>query len=721
MNDTNRITEHPVLSIEPGPTVTFYWNRQPIQARRGEMIASALIANGIHVFSRHPRDGSAQGIFCANGQCAKCMVIANGIPVKSCMTPVRENMFVECADGLPKLPDIPYNEPLRDIPLVSTDVLVIGGGPAGLSAALELGRLGIRCLIIDDKHSLGGKLVLQTHKFFGSVEDSHAGTRGIEIGELLAQQVKNDPQLDVWLESTVLFVFKDRKVGVLKQGAYILVHPRLILNAAGAREKFLRFHGNTLPGVYGAGAFQTLVNRDLVRASRRLFIVGGGNVGLIAGYHALQAGIDVVGLAEALPACGGYKVHADKLRRLGVPIFTRHTVLSANGCERVESVTIAEVDDHFSPITGTEKSFACDTLLIAVGLESIDEFTQEAHIAGVPVFSAGDAQEIAEASSAMFNGRIVGLQMAAALGKYNESIPDAWFTKADILKAHPGRTVIQRFPEGEDGVMPVIHCIQEIPCNPCSTICPTRSIHLDGDPIMGIPEYQGQCTGCGMCVAICPGLAITLVDYRSDPEYPNVTMAYEISNHRIREDDSVLGVDIDGGVLGEFKVTAIRRHRKTHTYLVALRVPREVAKRVVSFRIQDSDVTRPMEKPVIPVGKDDDIMVCLCERVTAGDVRALIKKGVHDINMIKAITRAGMGPCGSKNCDAMIRQIFRQEGVPISDIVAGTRRPLFVEVPLGTFAGHSPLGDEAGSGSGDGRGPGAGGEIPDVSGGTVHE
>jgi len=95
---------------------------------------------------------------------------------------------------------------------------------------------------------------------------------------------------------------------------------------------------------------------DLVKPAEKLFIIGGGNVGLIAGYHALQAGIGVVGLVEALPQCGGYKVHKDKLVRMGVPIYTSHTVLSANGSEKVESVTIAKVDEKFKPIAGTEKS-----------------------------------------------------------------------------------------------------------------------------------------------------------------------------------------------------------------------------------------------------------------------------------------------------------------------------------------------------------------------------
>lgn len=683
----SRITEHPILAVEERQDITFYWNKTPLTAKKGEMIASALIANDIHVFSRHHRDGTAQGIFCANGQCAKCMVIANGIPVKSCMTPVRANMIVETADGLPELPNIASSVSIGDVESVDTDVLIIGGGPAGLSAAIELGKHSIRTLVIDDKHKLGGKLVLQTHKFFGSVEDSFAGTRGIEIGDMLAETVMRDPNITVWTDSTTIFVFKDRKVGILKNGVYTLVAPRIILNAAGAREKFLRFAGNTLTGIYGAGAFQTLVNRDLIRSSNRLFIIGGGNVGLIAGYHALQAGIDVVGLAEAMPACGGYKVHADKLVRLGVPIYTSHSILSANGTERVESITISQVDAAFQAIPGTEKTFLCDTVLIAVGLESIDEFTSEAQTAGIQVFSAGDASEIAEASSAMFNGKITGLDVAKALGADISVIPPEWYEKAALLKSHPGKIVTQSVHASETGVFPIIHCIQEIPCNPCSTVCPTDSIHLTGDPIMGIPEYEGNCTGCGQCVSICPGLAITLVDFRKDVNNPTVTIPYEIMNKKIIVGDYVDAVDISGNPLGRLEVVQIQNLRKARMQLIRVKAPKSIAKRIVSFRVQAESVSQPLARAVIPVINSDDSMVCLCERVTAGEVRTLIKKGVHDINMIKAITRAGMGPCGSKNCDNMIRQIFRQEGIPAKDIVSGTRRPVFIEVPLGKFAG----------------------------------
>jgi NADPH-dependent 2,4-dienoyl-CoA reductase/sulfur reductase-like enzyme/Pyruvate/2-oxoacid:ferredoxin oxidoreductase delta subunit/bacterioferritin-associated ferredoxin len=685
----HRITQHPVLDIPVAETVTFYWQRRPLPARRGEMISSALIANGVKVFGRHHRDGTGQGLFCANGQCSKCMVIANGRPVKSCMTPVRENMVVDSCDGLPELPAADAAPTLADIPETVTDVLVIGGGPAGLSAAIELGRYGIRTLLVDDKNELGGKLVLQTHKFFGSVEDSRAGTRGNRIGQLLGEAALADPHIEVWLNSTVVFVFSDRKVGVLRDGAYRLVRPRVVLNAAGAREKYLQFPGNHLVGVFGAGAFQTLANRDRVRPSERLFIVGGGNVGLIAGYHALQAGIPVVGLAEAMPRCGGYQVHADKLARLGVPIYTSHSIVAAGGAEAVESVTIARVDERFRPVPGTEKTFACDTILIAVGLNPIDEFTDEARAAGLPVFAAGDALEIAEASSAMFNGRIAGLQVARELGAPVDEIPAGWYEKAEILKSHPGPVRPPAPPAAQAGVAPVIHCRQEIPCNPCATVCPTGSIRIDGDPIMGLPRYEGSCTGCARCVAVCPGLAITLVDARKDPANPTVMVPYELSNYPVAAGDRVPAVDIDGNFLGDLDVVGVVANKAGRMQLVRLKAPPDLASRVVSFRIQDEAVTRPMGETASAPADGDGAYVCLCERVRRADVRALARRGVTDVNMIKAVTRAGMGACGSKTCETMIRQVLREEGVPAEAVTPNTRRPVFVEVPLGVFAGES--------------------------------
>ncbi|RLC29779.1 MAG: sulfurtransferase, partial [Deltaproteobacteria bacterium] len=112
-----RITEHPILAIPEKKEVTFTWNGRTLTGYDGEMISSALIANGINVFGHHYKDGSPQGIFCANGQCSQCLVIADGHPVKSCMTPLQQGMAVTSVDGLPELPAEDTTAPVADIPV----------------------------------------------------------------------------------------------------------------------------------------------------------------------------------------------------------------------------------------------------------------------------------------------------------------------------------------------------------------------------------------------------------------------------------------------------------------------------------------------------------------------------------------------------------------------------------------------------------------------------
>ena len=683
-----RIEDHPIVQREWKSPFAFTFAGRPVTAYPGDVISSALFAAGIRVFGHHPKDGAPQGIYCANGQCAQCLVIADGRPVKACMTAARPSMVVEPVDGLPSLPRMDRTAAPHDIEVRETPVLVLGGGPAGLSAAIELGSRGVDVVLVDDKERLGGKLVLQTHRFFGSTQAVFAGTRGIDIGARLEKEVRDLPNVDVWLESTALAVFGDGVVGVLRKDTYVLVRPRMLLVATGAREKSLAFNGNTLPGVYGAGAFQTLVNRDLVKAADRLFIVGGGNVGLIAGYHALQAGIEVVGLVEALPECGGYKVHKDKLARMGVPIYTSHTILSANGGGAVESVTIAEVDSNFRAIPGTERSLACDTVLIAVGLDPVDEFLRAGREIGLSVYAAGDAEEIAEASAAIFSGRIRGLEIARALRASDEEVPEEWRTMGEILKSKPGAATRENVPEIAEGVVPVLHCSQEIPCNPCTSVCPQKLIRIDGADIRRLPQYVGSpggasCVGCDRCVAICPGLAITLVDSRTDRERPTVTIPMEVGESRPRVGEQVAVLDTTGEVLAAANVDAVRRSDRT--LLVRLRLPRAVAKRAAGIRVQEAWVGEPLPDAVEPIG--DATIVCRCERVTAGEIRARIREGCRDMNEIKTVTRAGMGACGGKTCAVLIARLFREEGVPGAEVTENVRRPLFVEVPFGAFAG----------------------------------
>jgi heterodisulfide reductase subunit A-like polyferredoxin len=680
----HRIQEHPILPPVGSETVEFTFNGKPLSARKGEAISSALYAAGISVFGHHHKDDGAQGIYCVNGQCSQCTVVANGKPVKSCMTPVTQAMNVESCEGAPNLTTSSgADNTTPEVEDISVPLLIVGGGPSGICAAIELGRLGVEVLIIDDKQELGGKLSLQTHNFFGSVNDCYAGDRGIDIGTRLASDLKLLPSVKVWLNSTVVGVFNDGKFGVAGNGTYRLVTPERVLISSGAREKSLSFPGCDLPGVYGAGAFQTLVNRDLVRCAERLFIVGGGNVGLIGAYHALQAGIDVVGLVEALPRCGGYKVHEDKIKRLGVPVWTSHSVLRIEGKERAERVVIAAIDDKFQPVPGTERSFNVDTVLIAVGLSPVDELLKKAQEYCMNVYAAGDAEEIAEASAAIFSGKITGRQIAHDMS-INVPIPSNWHTFGDILKHRPGDAAPFEPEDQPVKVYPLIRCVQEIPCNPCVEACPKKLISMK-DSILALPEYSSGCLGCGQCVLSCPGLAINLVinDYDPKKKTALIMLPFEFNSESIPLGKEVVTTDMEGNIVGNGTVIAVRdREVQNRRKLLLLEVPDKDKLKVAGFQIREPTQGEPTQDTA---ETSDDPMVCRCERVKRSEIAREIRAGVRDMNQLKAIVRSGMGGCGGKTCTELILRIYREEGIPLSEVTLPSNRPLVAEVHLGDF------------------------------------
>ncbi len=669
----------------PKGEIAFTFNGMPCTAREGEVISSALVANGIDVFGHHPGDAAPQGLYCANGQCAHCMVLADGIPVKACITEVRRGMEVMPCEGFPSLPEDDSLPFMHNIPTVETQALIIGGGPAGVSAALELAAYGVSGILVDDKQRLGGKLTLQTHSFFGSQKECYAGIRGTDIAMHLEKELRSyEDQIQVWLDSPAIGLFSGGKVGILRQGSYIFVKPEILLVAAGARESTLAFPGCDLPGVIGAGAFQTLVNRDLVRPSERVFICGGGSVGLIAGYHALQAGIDVLGLAEAMPECGGYAVHLDKLKRLGVPVYTSHTVVRADGGNRVESVTISEVDRESRPIPGTEKTFNADTLLIAVGLNPVHELYTKAKEYGMKVLRAGDAEEISEASAAMVNGRIQGRIMAREAG-VSCSIPEEWKRLSALFMRPSGKRRTLHLTSVPGTVYPVIRCDQEIPCNPCVDVCPNGAIRMGGDGITALPFFDGECSGCARCVLVCPGLAIILVDeqYDAEKKTARLTLPFEFTNEVIKTGGVLCTTGFRGDVVGAGRVVGFRASpRGERRRLMLLDVPFSDRLSVAGVRI------RKPKEPVAGISlQDDDPVVCRCERVRKREIVGMIQGGCRDMNQIKAVLRAGMGACGGRTCTQLILALFKEEGIDPDTVTLPVYRPPEMETPLKLFAG----------------------------------
>ncbi|MBS4959235.1 MAG: FAD-dependent oxidoreductase [Clostridiales bacterium] len=334
---------------------------------------------------------------------------------------------------------------------ISADIVIVGAGSAGLSAAYQAASAGADVLVIDENNRPGGQLFKQIHKFFGSKEHQ-AGTRGYKIGEELLEKVENSGAR-VLLNSLVYGLLPDKSMGLISDGKNYAVKSKKIIIASGAKENYMAFPGSTLPGVMGAGAAQTMVNVNRVLPGEKVLMLGSGNVGLIVSYQLMQAGAEVVAIVEGAPKIGGYGVHAGKIRRAGVPIYTGHTIKRVFGKKEVEGVEIIAVDEKFQPIAGTEQTFEVDTVCLAVGLNPMTELVWMAgckfdfipafggHVplhdaqmeTTVPgIYVAGDVTGVEEASTAMEEGNMAGVCAAEALGYLSKE--EARIKKAQIKK-----------------------------------------------------------------------------------------------------------------------------------------------------------------------------------------------------------------------------------------------------------------------------------------------
>ena len=404
-NPEARLASHPTQAIDCSKPVAFQFEGEPVRAFEGDTIASALYAAGVRIFSRSFKYHRPRGLTCVAGRCPNCLMTVDGVPnVRACVEPARDGAVVSGQNAWPSLerdalsvldrfgwampvgfyykslyrPRLlwkaasPMIRRVAGLGSVNVDapsgavyghrnqhaeVAVVGGGPAGMSAALAASEAGVRVVLVDDQPALGGSLRYDLWAYPDGL--------GYETAHRLAGAVQSRSNIEVLTGATAFGLYEGNLLGVHQGSNLIKLRAKSVVAATGAYEQPLVYDRNDLPGTFLSSGLRRLMHLYRLRPGTAALVATTNDEGYRAALDLLNAGVRVVALVDSRPRFPHDLDAATELRSKGILVLPSHGVVRAEGARHVEGAVVSRMDG--GRLTTEEREFDCDLVCVSGG------------------------------------------------------------------------------------------------------------------------------------------------------------------------------------------------------------------------------------------------------------------------------------------------------------------------------------------------------------------